>query len=73
MAHALVTVRSLDRPPRAIPDIAIFRGRDGRYRWTLRPGRYAVTATARGFLHRTQTVAVTAGRLKPLDFTLLRK
>jgi hypothetical protein len=61
-----VQVRSLEDPPVAVPEIGVRTGRDGRYEWTLRPGRYEVTAVA-GAATTAGTATVVAGRTVGLD------
>ena len=43
---------------------------DGTYAFTLPPGTYTVTAAIQGFRRTTQTVDVTAGTAKQVDFTV---
>ena len=40
---ALVVPVSLDRPAKAIPEIASYTDSKGQYTWHLRPGRYRIT------------------------------
>jgi hypothetical protein len=64
VAGALVTATSLDRPPRPVPELAVFTDPAGRYDWpSLAPGRYEmrVTTTAgTGTAAATVTPAATA-------------
>lgn len=41
---ALVQPKSVDDPPRPVPELAVISGPDGRYEWTLPAGRYEFTA-----------------------------
>jgi iron complex outermembrane receptor protein len=45
-------------------------GADGSYAIALPPGPWSITAAVPGFRSSTQTVDVTAGEMKPVDFTL---
>src|SRR5687767_12949991 len=40
---AVVQPRSLDTPPRAIPEMLVATDQSGSYRWSLQPGRYEIT------------------------------
>jgi hypothetical protein len=64
-----VTVRSLEEPPVAVPEIGVRTGADGRYAWSLRPGRYEVTAVA-GRATTAGVTTVVAGRTVTLDLVL---
>jgi hypothetical protein len=69
VADAGVVVRSLEDPPVAVPEIGVRTGADGRYEWSLRPGRYEVTAVA-GTATTAATATVQAGRGAALDLVL---
>jgi iron complex outermembrane recepter protein len=45
-------------------------GVDGSYAMALPPGPWSITAAVPGFRSSTQTVDVTAGEMKPVDFTV---
>jgi len=45
---ALVQPKSVDDPPRPVPELAVISGPDGRYEWNLPAGRYEFTATKDG-------------------------
>ncbi|NML16811.1 carboxypeptidase-like regulatory domain-containing protein [Azohydromonas caseinilytica] len=44
VAQAVIEARSLERPPRPLPQIGVLSGADGRFRWPLPPGRHALRA-----------------------------
>lgn len=68
----LVQPRALDPNAAAVPEIAVYSGKDGRYSWDLPPGRWELTAVADGY--RTTRKSVTVGTTGPatLDFVLER-
>jgi Carboxypeptidase regulatory-like domain len=54
---ALIVPRSLEGKP--VPELAVTTDDSGRYGWPLGPGRYEITASARGYRPTTQGVTVT--------------
>jgi hypothetical protein len=70
LVGVVVTARSLDHPARAIPEIAIVTGADGRYAWPLRPGRYEIGVSVRGHRPAALAVVVQPGRVTPADLRL---
>jgi hypothetical protein len=66
--NALVTPRSLDGG--AVPEMAVLTDENGRYTWTLRPGRYQVSVSAEGFDTATAKATIVEHALTTLDFTL---
>ncbi|MFO1118824.1 MAG: carboxypeptidase-like regulatory domain-containing protein [Rhodospirillales bacterium] len=67
LAGAVIAARSLDRPARSIPEIAITTNDDGRFQWPLRPGTYRLTAMLDGREVATVTVTVEPGRLTNIE------
>lgn len=67
VAGAVIAARSLDRPARPIPEIAITTNDDGRFQWPLRPGTYRLTAMLDGREVATVTVTVEPGRLTNVE------
>jgi hypothetical protein len=70
VVNALVQAKSLDIPSQPIPEIAIVTDGDGRYRWPLRPGRYLISVSARGYQTASQHIELRKGAAATLDFTL---
>lgn len=70
VSGAVVLARSLDKPGRPIPEIAIMSAADGTYFWPLRPGRYELTALADGERGAPGVVTVSASGAARLDLTL---
>ncbi|MCE6993871.1 carboxypeptidase-like regulatory domain-containing protein [Saccharothrix sp. S26] len=67
---ALVQPRSLDAPPRPVPELAVLSGPDGRYEWHLTPGRYEFTATRDDRTGPPAEATTEAGRTDHLDLRL---
>jgi hypothetical protein len=42
----MVAARSLDEPPRAVPELAVVSDAEGRFEWPLQPGRYRLEIMA---------------------------
>jgi antitoxin (DNA-binding transcriptional repressor) of toxin-antitoxin stability system len=72
VADLLVTAASLDQPTRAIPELAVLTGADGRYFWPLSPGRYRLSVSPEGFQSASGTATVEAGRRAVVNFELAR-
>jgi hypothetical protein len=70
IAGALVTPQSVDVPAKAVPELAVLSDDDGRYEWTLDPGKYEITVSADGYQTQTKNVTVEPGDAAPLDFVL---
>jgi protocatechuate 3,4-dioxygenase beta subunit len=70
VAGAIVVPRSQDSPPQELPEIAVMTDDDGRYQWTLPPGRYSFTVHHNGQASSSQTVTVTADQIGSLDITI---
>ncbi|MFD1147485.1 carboxypeptidase-like regulatory domain-containing protein [Saccharothrix hoggarensis] len=58
---ALVAPRSLDTPPRPVPEMAVMSGPDGRYEWRLAAGRYEFSASKDGRTGTPSEVTAAAG------------
>jgi hypothetical protein len=69
---AMIVPKSLDINGPAIPEIAIFSDKDGRYQWPLRPGRFEVLVRASGYGDVTQQVTVAPRTVATLDFVVRR-
>lgn len=67
VAGAVIAARSLDRPARAVPEIAIVTGDDGRFQWPLRPGTYRLAALLDGREVATATVTVEPGQVTSIE------
>lgn len=67
VARAVIAARSLDRPARPIPEIAITTNDDGRFQWPLRPGTYRLTAMLDGRQIATATVTVEPGQVTTIE------
>jgi protocatechuate 3,4-dioxygenase beta subunit len=67
---AVVVPRSQDSPPQELPEIAVMTDDDGRYQWTLPPGRYSFTVHHNGHASSSQTVVVAADQVGSLDITI---
>jgi hypothetical protein len=70
LAGALVVPVPLGSAPPPIPEIAIVSESNGRYTWRLPPGEYEIVVTLEGYQRATRRVAVIAGEVAVLDFTL---
>ncbi|MCL4187551.1 MAG: carboxypeptidase regulatory-like domain-containing protein [Rhodobacteraceae bacterium] len=70
VAGAFVEARGTGPRPNPVPEIAVFTDGDGRYRWFLPAGSYAITVTAEALGRRTLAVTVPHGRAVRLDFVL---
>lgn len=67
VAGAVIAARSLDRPARPIPEIAIVTDDDGRFQWPLRPGTYRLAALLDGREVATATVTVEPGQVTSIE------
>jgi len=56
----------------AVPEMAIVSDANGRYRWSLRAGRYDITVIAEGYERASKRVTVNAANVATLDFRLSR-
>jgi hypothetical protein len=70
IAGRLVQAKSLDKPKRAIPELAVMTGEDGSYWWPLKPGHYRLSVAAEGYLTASQEVVVRSNQIAQLDFSL---
>lgn len=72
VVDAVVQVRSLDDPPRLVPELAVTTDQDGHYRWLLRPGRYELSvAPSPGAAPVTSpAVEVDAGQTLTVDLSV---
>lgn len=66
----MVQAESLDKPKRAIPELAVMTGEDGSYWWPLKPGHYRLSVAAEGYLTASQEVVVRPNQIAQLNFTL---
>lgn len=67
---ALVQPKSLDDPPRPVPELAVFSGPDGRYEWQLPAGRYEFSATKDTRTGTPSEVTAAAGGTEQLELRL---
>lgn len=70
VAGAFVEARGTGANPNPVPEIAVFTDEDGRYRWFLPAGSYAITVSAEGRGQRTLAVTVPRGGAVRLNFVL---
>lgn len=63
VADALIEARSLEQPPRPLPQLGVLSGSDGRFRWPLPPGRHALRARLGETLSCEVAVPEAAGAL----------
>lgn len=68
----VILPKSVDDPPRRVPEIAAVTDRDGRYQWRLLPGDYTISAVADGYKTTTKPVTVEAQHVTTLNFRLRR-
>jgi Carboxypeptidase regulatory-like domain len=66
----MVQAESLDKPKRAIPELAVMTGEDGSYWWPLKPGHYRLSIAAEGYQAAFQEVIVRPDQIAQLDFSL---
>ena len=67
---AMVMPQSKDTPPQPIPEIAVMTNADGRYQWSLPPGRYTFTVHHERYAPTTSdSVTVTHDQVTTLDIT----
>ena len=69
IATAQITAQSLDQPTRPIPEIAILSDADGRFIWSLRPGRYRLAALVDGHEVAAVETAVEPGRVTNVELS----
>lgn len=67
---ALVQPKSLDDPPHPVPELAVLSRPDGRYEWSLAPGRYEFAATKDDRVGTPVEVTAVAGGTAQLDLRL---
>lgn len=69
---AVVQPRSLDSPPKAIPEMLVATDQTGSYGWSLQPGRYEITVVVSGDTAGSsrREATVQAGQVTTLDFTV---
>lgn len=67
---AVVQPRSLDNPPKAIPEMLVATDQSGSYQWSLQPGRYEITVIVPtdAATSAPREVTVRAGQNTTLDF-----
>ena len=70
IAGTMVQAESLDEPKQAIPDLGVMTGEAGGYWWPLKPGRYRLSITAKGYQTVSQNVVICPNELARLDFSL---
>ena len=73
VSGVLITPRSLDDPPPAVPELAVFTNDDGRYEWSLPPGNYELKARVQGYRASSGKVSVASGAQTELSFTLQKE
>lgn len=69
VAGAMVVARSIDRPSRPVPEIAVLSGEDGRFAWPLPPGRYELSALVGGRTGPAVAVTVPDGGMVRVELT----
>ncbi|HWP00610.1 MAG TPA: carboxypeptidase-like regulatory domain-containing protein [Methylococcus sp.] len=67
---AVVLPKSLDDPPRPVPEIAVLTDEQGTYIWRLPPGTYRIHVSARGYRSASRDVTVRENARTTLDITL---
>ncbi|WP_447003588.1 carboxypeptidase-like regulatory domain-containing protein [Saccharothrix isguenensis] len=67
---ALVQPKSLDSPPRPVPELAVLSGPDGRYEWHLDAGHYEFTATKDDRTGPPSEVTAAAGETEQVELHL---
>lgn len=70
VAGAVVMPKSADTPPQAVPEKAVFTDEQGRYTWTLSPGKYTLSISHNGAVTETEAVTVTEAQPAKLDVSL---
>ena len=70
VAGALVVPSSVDPDGPAVPEIAVRTDGQGRYTWSLPPGRWEISVRADGFADARGAVRVEPGKLATLDLEL---
>ncbi len=70
VAGAVVMPKSADTPPQAVPEKAVFTDEQGRYTWTLSPGKYTFSISHNGAVMETEAVTVTEAQPAKLDVAL---
>jgi hypothetical protein len=63
ISYAMISVTSLDKPSRPVPDIAILTDAKGRFTWPLRPGSYRLRAVVNGNEIAEAAVSVQSGQV----------
>lgn len=67
----LIEAKSLDRPTRMIPEIAILSDDSGNYRWPLPPGRYIMTARLDHYWSQSKSVVVETEKAATVNFVMM--
>lgn len=71
LVGALIEAKSLDRPSRMIPEIAILSDDYGNYRWPLTAGRYRMTARLDHYRAPSKLVVVEVGTAATINFRMV--
>ena len=70
VAGAVVMPKSVDTPPQAVPEKGVFTDAQGRYTWTLAPGKYTLSISHNGAVTETEAVTVKEAQPAKLDVSL---
>jgi hypothetical protein len=70
LVGAVVMPKSVDTPPKAVPEMAVFTNEQGRYRWTLAPGKYVLSVSHNGVVTESEPITVTESQPATLDVSI---
>jgi hypothetical protein len=66
----VILPKSLDDPPRPVPEIAILTDEHGLYLWRLPPGAYRIHVSARGYRSASRDITVRENARNTFDIAL---
>lgn len=70
VAGTVVMPKSVDTPPQAVPEKAVFTDAQGRYQWVLSPGKYTFSVSYNGTVTESNIITVTEEQPNKLDVSL---
>jgi len=73
VGRAFVEPTAVEGTTGPVPELAVFTDDDGRYRWSLGPGTWAIRVSAEGYRTTTGTVRVVDGPAVLLDLVMERE
>lgn len=70
IVNVRIQAKSLDKPSRPIPEIAIITNKEGRYKWPLIAGKYEISVSIDNRPSASQVVTVNPKQTTTLNFKI---